>query len=171
MSVHLSQMLQSRCSPVSSDAVPFCVTCFLIHCFFVYFGCTFRCFPFCFLLFRIPSSFFKHIHAVLLCYLSVCLPAYFPWKCRNVALLWTIQISSSSYPASCSGSWGLSPQKKQQGHEADQLPLLSFDDLNAWNCTSTPTYISMAWCLIKDRCNFSLFCLFSGFSFYAVPYI
>jgi hypothetical protein len=51
--------------------------------------------------FGIASLFLKYVHAMLLCCLSVYLPAYLAWKCRNVAVLWIIHISSASYAASC----------------------------------------------------------------------
>jgi hypothetical protein len=37
------------------------------------------------------------------------------------------------------------------GREADHSPPSSAEVKNAWNYTSTPQYIFMAWCLVKHR--------------------
>jgi hypothetical protein len=45
----------------------------------------------------------------------------------------------------------LSPGVKQLGHEADHSPPYSAKFKNVWSYTSTPTYISMAWFVNKQR--------------------
>jgi hypothetical protein len=39
---------------------------------------------------------------------------------------------------------------KQLGHEADHSPPPSAEVKNAWSYTSTPQYVFMAWCLVKQ---------------------
>jgi hypothetical protein len=62
----------------------------------------------------------------------------------------------------------LSPGVKWPGCEADHLPSSSTKVKNAWSCTSTPSYVFMAWCLVtgyvfmvwylvKPRDNFTIF--------------
>jgi len=46
--------------------------------------------------------------------------------------------------------WALSLWVKQMEHEADHSPPSDAKVKYAWNCTSTPKYIFMAWCLIKQ---------------------
>jgi hypothetical protein len=43
----------------------------------------------------------------------------------------------------------LSPEVKRPGREDDHLPPNSAEVKNAWNYSSTPPYIVMAWCLIS----------------------
>jgi hypothetical protein len=45
---------------------------------------------------------------------------------------------------------------KWLGHEADHSCPHSGEVKNEWNYTSTSPYIFMAWCLFKDRNNFTL---------------
>jgi hypothetical protein len=40
---------------------------------------------------------------------------------------------------------------KRPGCEADHSPPSSAEVKNAWSCTSTPQYASMAWCLVKTQ--------------------
>jgi hypothetical protein len=40
---------------------------------------------------------------------------------------------------------------KRPGSVADHSPLSSTKVKNAWNYTSTPPYVFMAWCLVKHR--------------------
>jgi hypothetical protein len=40
------------------------------------------------------------------------------------------------------------------GREADHSPPSSAEARNEWSYTSTPSYIFMTWCLIKQRNNF-----------------
>jgi hypothetical protein len=49
----------------------------------------------------------------------------------------------------------LSPKINQPGREADHSSPLSFYGTNAFSYTSTPPYISMVRCLIKDRDTFT----------------
>jgi hypothetical protein len=44
----------------------------------------------------------------------------------------------------------LFPGVKWLGHEADHSPLSSAEVKNVWSCTSTPQYMFMVWCLIKQ---------------------
>jgi hypothetical protein len=45
----------------------------------------------------------------------------------------------------------LTPGVKRTGREANHKPLYSADVKNAWNYTSSPQYIFMASCLIKQE--------------------
>jgi hypothetical protein len=40
---------------------------------------------------------------------------------------------------------------KVEGHEADHSPPSRAEIKNAWSYTSTPSYVSMMWYLIKQR--------------------
>jgi hypothetical protein len=51
-------------------------------------------------------------------------------------------------------SEALSPEVKRPGREADQSPL-SISEVNAWDYTSTPPYVFMAWYLVKQKDNFT----------------
>jgi hypothetical protein len=44
---------------------------------------------------------------------------------------------------------------KQLGHEADNPCPSSAKVKNAWSYTSTPPYIFMVWCLVKNIENFT----------------
>jgi len=46
---------------------------------------------------------------------------------------------------------GLPAIEKRPGSVADHSPPSDAEAKDAWNYTSTPTYIFMAWCLIKHR--------------------
>jgi hypothetical protein len=50
----------------------------------------------------------------------------------------------------------LFPGIKYLRHEIDHSPPSCAEVENAWNYTSTPSYVSMAWWLIKDRDNSTL---------------
>jgi hypothetical protein len=43
-----------------------------------------------------------------------------------------------------------------QGHEAGHSPPSSSKAKKTWIYTSTPTYIFMAWCLVKHRNSFTI---------------
>jgi hypothetical protein len=45
---------------------------------------------------------------------------------------------------------------KRPGREADHSPPSSAEVKNAWSYTSTLHYVFMAWCLVKQRDNFTL---------------
>jgi hypothetical protein len=49
------------------------------------------------------------------------------------------------------GAGALSLGVKRPEHEADHSPQSSAEVKNAWNYTSTPQCVFMAWCLVKDR--------------------
>jgi hypothetical protein len=43
-----------------------------------------------------------------------------------------------------------SPEVNRLGREADRSPPSSTEVKNAWSYNSTPIYIFMAWCLVKE---------------------
>jgi hypothetical protein len=47
------------------------------------------------------------------------------------------------------------PGVKRQGREADNSPPFSAEVKNTWSYTSSPPYAFMAWCLVKQRENFT----------------
>jgi hypothetical protein len=49
---------------------------------------------------------------------------------------------------------------KRPGREADHSPSSSAEVKNAWSYTCTPQYVSMAWCLVRHRDNFTFFTYF-----------
>jgi hypothetical protein len=49
----------------------------------------------------------------------------------------------------------LFPAVKRPGREADHSPPSSAEVKNVWRYTSTPPYVFMAWCLVKQRDNFT----------------
>jgi len=51
--------------------------------------------------------------------------------------------------------WTLSLGVKRPGREANHSPPSRAQVKKSWSYTSIPTYIFMAWCLIKHRCNFT----------------
>jgi hypothetical protein len=53
---------------------------------------------------------------------------------------------------------------KRPGREADNSPPFSAEVNNAWNYTSTPQYVFMAWCLVKRRENFTFTFTFTSLS-------
>jgi len=64
--------------------------------------------------------------------------------------LWgPLSLLSNGYKAA------LSPGVQQLGHEADHSPPSNTKVKNAWSYTSTPTYMSMVWCLVKHGDNFT----------------
>jgi hypothetical protein len=60
---------------------------------------------------------------------------------------------SEPYPASYPMDIrGLLPQGvKWLGCEVDHIPTSSVEDKNMWSCTSTPHYVFIVWCLIKQE--------------------
>jgi hypothetical protein len=48
----------------------------------------------------------------------------------------------------------LCPRVKQTGHKAEHSPPSCASVKKEWSCTSTPSHIFMAWCLISTRGNF-----------------
>jgi hypothetical protein len=54
-----------------------------------------------------------------------------------------------------SGYWRLSPGVKRPGREAGHLPTSRAEVKNAWNHTSTPSYVFMSWCLVGQRDKFT----------------
>jgi hypothetical protein len=49
---------------------------------------------------------------------------------------------------------GLSMGIKRRGHKTHHSPPSSAEVKNAWNCTSTPPYAFMTWCLVKKEIHF-----------------
>jgi hypothetical protein len=49
----------------------------------------------------------------------------------------------------------LFPGVKRPGRQADQSPPPSADIKNEWSCTFTPSYVFLAWDLVKHRTNFT----------------
>jgi hypothetical protein len=63
-----------------------------------------------------------------------------------------VQNGSGACPASYpTGTTGSSLSVKWPGSEVDDLPPSSTKIKNAWNYTSTPTYIFMVWCIAEYR--------------------
>jgi hypothetical protein len=78
-------------------------------------------------------------------------------KGRIFFLHYHVQTDSVSHPASYPmGTRGPSPGLKQLEREADHLSISSDKVKNAWSFISTPPYVFVAWCLIKDRDNLTL---------------
>jgi hypothetical protein len=48
---------------------------------------------------------------------------------------------------------------KQQVREVDHSTPSSAEVKNAWNYTSPPQYVFMAWCLVKHNYNFTFTCI------------
>jgi len=61
-------------------------------------------------------------------------------------------------------TWGSFPGGKRPGREADHSLPCSAEVKNEWSYTSTSLYVSMAWCLVKQRDNFT-FVFISSISF------
>jgi hypothetical protein len=64
----------------------------------------------------------------------------------------------------------ISPKAKRPGCEVDHAPPSSAEVRFAWSCISTPPCVFMAWCLIINRDNFTLYYItpsssFLGYSF------
>jgi hypothetical protein len=53
------------------------------------------------------------------------------------------------------GTGGSLPGGKAAGAEADHKPPSSAEVKNMGRCNSTPQYVFMAWCLVKQRDNFT----------------
>jgi hypothetical protein len=67
-----------------------------------------------------------------------------------------IQNGSGAHPASYPmGTRGFSLGVKRPERKADHSPPSSAEVKNAWSYTSTPQYVFMAWCLVKQRDNFT----------------
>jgi hypothetical protein len=82
-----------------------------------------------------------------------------PGRSRDFSLRQRVQIGSGAHPVSCKMSTGkgaVSSEVKQPGREADHSPSFSAEVKNVWSYTSTPPYVSMAWCLLKHRDYFTL---------------
>jgi hypothetical protein len=63
----------------------------------------------------------------------------------------------------------ITPGVKRLGREADHSPQSSTEVKNEWSYTSTPQYVFMAWCLVKQRDNFALYiiCILVLLSFFS----
>jgi len=65
---------------------------------------------------------------------------------------YSVQTGSAAHPASYPMCvWALSPRVNWLGREADHSPPSSAEVKNGWSCTSSSSYIFVAWCLIKRR--------------------
>jgi hypothetical protein len=60
-------------------------------------------------------------------------------------------------PLLSNGHRGPHFEEKRPGREADRSPPSSAEVKKLWSYTSTPPYVLIAWCLIKDRGNFTSF--------------
>jgi hypothetical protein len=56
--------------------------------------------------------------------------------------------------------WAISLGVKRPGSEADHSPPPSAEVKNAWSYTSTPQYVLMAWCLVKQKDKFTFTLIF-----------
>jgi hypothetical protein len=74
----------------------------------------------------------------------------FPVGDQNFSLFHRVQTGSGAQAASFTIGTGL----KQPGREVDHSPPSS-KVKNTWRYTSTPQYVFMAWCLVKQRDNFT----------------
>jgi hypothetical protein len=54
-------------------------------------------------------------------------------------------------------NWDLSPRIKWLVHEADYSLPSSAEVKNAWNCISTPQFVYMMWCLVKQSGSFTFY--------------
>jgi hypothetical protein len=76
----------------------------------------------------------------------------FPAGAGIFSLCHRVQIGFGSHTASCTTSTGsFFPDVKRPGREADLSPLSNVEVKIAWSCTSTPSYVFMAWCLVKHK--------------------
>jgi hypothetical protein len=75
----------------------------------------------------------------------------FPAGAGNFSLHYCVQNGSGAHPTSYPmGTGALSLGVKRLGREADHSPPSSAEVKNAWSYTSTPQYVFMAWCLVKQ---------------------
>jgi hypothetical protein len=54
---------------------------------------------------------------------------------------------------------GLIPGAKRPGRESDYSHLSNAEVKNTWSYTSSPQYVFMVWCLLKNKDNFALLIL------------
>jgi hypothetical protein len=88
----------------------------------------------------------------------------FPAGAGNFSLHHHVQNGSGAHPDSYSmGTRGFSLGVKRPGREADHSPPSSAEVKYAWSYTSTPQYVFMAWCLVKQRDNFTFYLLLDTF--------
>jgi hypothetical protein len=74
----------------------------------------------------------------------------FDYQQGRFSLRHNVQTGSGTHPASYAmGTRVISSGEKRPRHEADHSPPSSAEVKNAWSCTSTPTFVCMAWCLVK----------------------
>jgi len=88
--------------------------------------------------------------------MSLCCGTYLSTG-KNLLLSYHVHTGSETHPASCEMvTGGLFPGLKRQGREADHSRKCSAEVQNLWSYTSTPSYIFMAWYLVKHRDKFTL---------------
>jgi hypothetical protein len=79
---------------------------------------------------------------------------WFPAGAGNFSLHHRVQNGSGAHPGSYPmGTRGSFPGGKAAGAWSWPLTPSSAEVKNAWSYTSTPQYVSMAWCLVKHRDN------------------
>jgi hypothetical protein len=84
-------------------------------------------------------------------------------EARDFSFVHSNQIVSGVHQAAYTiGTRAYFPGIKWLRHEAECSPLSSVKIKNAWSYTSTPSYISMAWCLIMHWDNFTFICSLLG---------
>jgi hypothetical protein len=76
---------------------------------------------------------------------------YIPSKDTDLSLLHSFQNRSGAHPASY-------PMGKESGAWSWPLISIYFRSQERWSYTFTPSYVFMAWCLIKQREKFVLMC-------------
>jgi hypothetical protein len=84
------------------------------------------------------------IHRVVAGWVHVYRNTKTPYEYKSTVL------GPTQFPVQCVPR-ALTPVAKRLGREADHSPPSSADVKNAWRYTSIPPYVSMEWCLIKDR--------------------
>jgi len=81
---------------------------------------------------------------------------------RGLGILFATVSRTSLGPTQFPMEWvpgAISLRVKRPGRETDHSPPSSAEVNTAWNYTSTPQYVFMAWCLVKKRDNLTLLLL------------
>jgi hypothetical protein len=75
------------------------------------------------------------------------------WKGQDASVCKALRLAlRPTQPLSCDAR-SFSQAVKWFRHEVDPSPPFVAEVTKLWNCTFSPPYIFMAWCLIKDRDN------------------
>jgi len=73
------------------------------------------------------------------------------WKGQDTSVCRAFRLTlRPNQPLSC-GARSSSQAVKWFRHEVDLSPPIVTEVKNVWNCTFSPPYVFMAWCLIKHR--------------------